>query len=124
MPAPNDHPLLRRAKAQLEEYFQGERKTFDLPLCPQGTVFQQAVWSVMREIPFGETKSYSEIATALGNVNKARAVGGAANKNPLPLVIPCHRVIGSSGRLTGFSGGLNLKQLLLDLEKKIPHCIP
>ncbi|XCN72463.1 MAG: methylated-DNA--[protein]-cysteine S-methyltransferase [Candidatus Electrothrix aestuarii] len=116
-------PLLCQAKTQLDEYFQGKRKIFDLPLRPQGTSFQQAVWACMQEIPFAETRSYGEIATALGNPNKARAVGGAANKNLLPIVIPCHRVIGSTGSLTGFAGGLHMKQFLLDMEKKIPHCI-
>ncbi|MDU9048550.1 MAG: methylated-DNA--[protein]-cysteine S-methyltransferase [Candidatus Electrothrix sp. Rat3] len=114
----NDHPLLCRAKVHLDEYFQGIRKNFDLPLNPQGTTFQQEVWACIQEIPYGKTKTYSEIAAALGNVNKARAVGGAANKNPLPIVIPCHRVIGNSGRLTGFAGGLEVKKYLLELEQK------
>ena len=117
--APDDHPFIARAKEQLREYFQGSRQRFDLSLCPLGTTFQEEVWACIQDIPYGETKTYSEIATALGNVNKARAVGGAANKNPLPIVIPCHRVIGSSGRLTGFSGGLATKQFLLDLEEKV-----
>jgi methylated-DNA-[protein]-cysteine S-methyltransferase len=115
-PAPKDHPLLNRANAQLTEYFEGGRQQFDLPLSPQGTAFQQAVWGYMEEIPYGETRSYGEIADALGNANKARAVGGAANKNPLPIVIPCHRVLGSSGNLTGFAGGLEIKRFLIDLE--------
>ncbi len=117
-PAPDDHPLLCRVKAQLSEYFQENGRKFDLPLSPQGTAFQQAVWECMADIPYGETRTYGEIAAALGNRNKARAVGGAANKNPLPIVIPCHRVVGSSGRLTGFAGGLEVKRFLLDLEKK------
>lgn len=112
-----NHALLYRAQKQLKEYFQGKRRIFDLLLCPQGTPFQQSVWSIMQEIPFGETKTYGEIAAALGNSNKARAVGGAANKNPLPIVIPCHRVIGSSGSLTGFAGGLETKKYLLNLEQ-------
>lgn len=116
VPASKDHPLLNRAKAQLAEYFSGSRQQFDLPLSPQGTAFQQAVWGYMEEIPYGETRSYGEIADALGNANKARAVGGAANKNPLPIVIPCHRVLGSSGNLTGFAGGLEIKRFLIDLE--------
>ena len=114
----NDHSLLCRAKGQLEEYFHGKRTSFDLPLNPQGTPFQQAVWKYMERIPYSETRSYGEIAAALGNINKARAVGGAAKKNPLPIVIPCHRVIGSSGRLTGFAGGLEVKGFLLELEGK------
>ncbi|WP_339138421.1 MAG: methylated-DNA--[protein]-cysteine S-methyltransferase [Candidatus Electrothrix sp. GW3-4] len=117
--AGDDHPLLCQAKAQLEEYFQGKRKTFDLLLCPQGTAFQQAVWTIIEQIPFGQTRTYGEIATLLGNNNKARAVGGAANKNPLPIVIPCHRVIGSSGSLTGFAGGLTIKRYLLNLEQRV-----
>jgi methylated-DNA-[protein]-cysteine S-methyltransferase len=116
--APNDHPLLCRVKTRINEYFQDKRTGFDLPLNPQGTTFQQEVWACIQEIPYGETGTYGEIATALGNVNKARAVGGAANKNPLPIVIPCHRVIGSTGSLTGFAGGLEIKKYLLDLEQK------
>jgi len=115
---PKGNDLLKAAAAQLLEYFSGNRQTFDLPLSPRGTGFQQAVWKCMQDIPYGRTKTYGEIAVQLGNSNKARAVGGAANKNPLPLVIPCHRVIGSSGKLTGFAGGLTLKQYLLDLEQK------
>ncbi|RWX52341.1 methylated-DNA-[protein]-cysteine S-methyltransferase [Candidatus Electrothrix marina] len=114
----DDHLFLGRVKKQLNEYFQGNRQCFDLSLCPLGTTFQEEVWACIQEIPYGETRTYGEIAIALGNVNKARAVGGAANKNPLPIVIPCHRVIGSSGRLTGFAGGLEIKKYLLDLEEK------
>ena len=118
-PAPDDHPFFVQEKEQLSEYFQGSRQRFDLSLCPLGTTFQEEVWACIQEIPYGETRTYGEIAIALGNVNKARAVGGAANKNPLPIVIPCHRVIGSSSRLTGFAGGLATKQFLLDLEEKV-----
>ncbi|MGR0480920.1 MAG: methylated-DNA--[protein]-cysteine S-methyltransferase [Candidatus Electronema sp. V4] len=113
------HPLLCQAKAQLAEYFAGQRRVFDLPLSPQGTAFQKAVWTQIVLIPYGEIRSYGEIAARLGDANKARAVGGAAGKNPLPIVIPCHRVIGSSGRLTGFSGGLQIKEMLLALEKSV-----
>lgn len=109
-------PLLCQAKAQLAEYFAGRRQAFALPLSPQGTAFQQAVWAQIALIPYGETRSYGEIAARLGSPAKARAVGGAAGCNPLPIVIPCHRVIGSSGSLTGFSGGLEVKRLLLRLE--------
>lgn len=116
--ASDGHSLLCRAKAQLEEYFAGQRRAFDLPLAPEGTLFQQAVWAQIARIPYGQTRSYGEIATRLGGVGKARAVGGAAGKNPLPIVIPCHRLIGSSGRLTGFSGGLQIKEFLLALEKE------
>ncbi|MCI5209330.1 MAG: methylated-DNA--[protein]-cysteine S-methyltransferase [Candidatus Electrothrix sp. ATG2] len=114
----DDHLLLCRVKAQLNEYFQGNRQKFDLPLHLEGTVFQQAVWKCMLDIPYGETRTYGEVAEALGNRNKARAVGGAANKNPLPMVIPCHRVVGSSGSLTGFAGGAEVKKFLLDLESR------
>ncbi len=107
---------LKQTIGQLTEYFQGKRKTFDLPLLPIGSDFQQEVWQQMSKIPYGETRSYKELATALGNSNKARAVGQAANRNPLPIVVPCHRVIGSSGRLTGFAGGLVVKDYLLRFE--------
>ena len=117
-PAPQRHPLLSAATVQLTEYFDGRRQAFDLPLSPQGTSFQQAVWELMEQIPYGETRTYGELAARLGNPNKARAVGGAANKNPLPLVIPCHRVMGTGGKLTGFAGGLETKQFLLTLEQK------
>lgn len=117
-PAPEGHPLLGSASLQLSEYFSGHRQHFELPLSPQGTAFQMAVWELMQEIPYGETWTYGEIAARLGNPNKARGVGGAANKNPLPLVIPCHRVIGANGSLTGFAGGVETKQFLLNLEKK------
>lgn len=113
-----DHPLLCKAKEQLSEYFVGQRRLFELPLSPQGTVFQQAVWAAIRRIPYGTTASYGELAAELGHLNKARAVGGAAGKNPLPIVIPCHRVIGGSGQLVGFSAGLAIKQRLLDLERR------
>jgi len=118
-----EHPLLSRAAAQLMEYFSGCRQAFDLPLSPQGTRFQQAVWDLMQDIPFGETRTYGELAAHLGNPNKARAVGGAANKNPLPLVIPCHRVVGTNGKLTGFAGGIETKLFLLELEQKKTYLI-
>ncbi len=116
--APKDHPLLNRAARQLMEYFNGSRHLFDLPLAPRGTPFQLAVWEEMQQIPYGKIRSYGEIASSLGNPNKARAVGGAANKNPLPIVTPCHRVMGASGSLTGFAGGIETKQFLLNLEKE------
>ncbi len=115
-PAPENHPLLAAVSRQLSEYFTGRRQAFELPQSPQGTPFQLAVWEIMQQIPYGETMTYGEIAARLGNQNKARAVGSAANKNPLPLVIPCHRVMGARGRLTGFAGGLATKQFLLNLE--------
>jgi len=116
-PRENARSLLAAASEQLWEYFAGQRQSFDLPLAPMGTDFQQAVWQLIRQIPFGETKTYGELAALLGNPNKARAVGGAANKNPLPLLIPCHRVMGSGGKLTGFAAGLEIKKFLLKLEQ-------
>lgn len=115
VPDPNLH-VLKQAIDQLNQYFQGERKIFDLPLLSTGTIFQQMVWQETAKIPYGETRSYKEIATALGTSNKARAVGQALNRNHLPIVIPCHRVIGSNGQLTGFAGGLDIKRYLLHLE--------
>ena len=108
--------VLRQAKIQLMEYFQGKRKQFELKLRPEGTAFQRSVWKEMEKIPYGKTRSYKDIAEALGDARKARPVGGAANKNPLPLVIPCHRVVGTNGSLTGFGGGVDVKKYLLELE--------
>lgn len=102
---------------QLEEYFAGERKIFDLPLRPQGTPFQQKVWAALQQIPYGETRSYGEIAKMAGNEKACRAVGMANNRNPISIVIPCHRVIGADGSLTGYGGGLSLKKILLELEQ-------
>lgn len=113
-----DNILLRNAARQITEYLQGGRTFFDLPLSLAGTDFQQMVWQAIRNIPYGRTMSYGEIARQLGSPSKARAVGGAAHANPLPLVIPCHRVIGADGSLTGFGGGLALKKKLLTLEEK------
>ena len=124
VPAAADHPLLAAAADQLREYFNGTRKCFTLPLCPKGTPFQLLVWELMQQIPYGRTMTYGRLAAALGNPNRARAVGGAANKNPLPLVIPCHRVVGADGRLTGFAGGLTVKQFLLDLEAGMGAGLP
>jgi methylated-DNA-[protein]-cysteine S-methyltransferase len=105
------------AKDQLSAYFAGQRKTFDLPLAPRGTPFQLRVWDVLKTIPFGTVTSYAWVARQAGNLKAVRAVGGANARNPLPLVIPCHRVIGSNGALTGFGGGLSVKQRLIDLEQ-------
>jgi methylated-DNA-[protein]-cysteine S-methyltransferase len=101
---------------QLAEYFAGQRRQFSLPLAPQGTAFQCAVWQALRQIPYGETISYGELARRLGSQNGARAVGLANGANPLPIIVPCHRVIGADGSLTGFGGGLSLKRTLLALE--------
>ena len=109
-------PLLLKAAAQLREYFAGTRRDFSLPLAPAGTPFQQSVWQALQTIPYGETRTYREIAEAAGSPKAWRAVGNAANHNRLPLVIPCHRVIGSRGRLTGYNGGLDIKEKLLTIE--------
>lgn len=112
------HPVLRNTTQQLEEYFAGQRTTFDLPLAPAGTVFQQDVWRTLNAIPFGETRSYTDIARAIGRPRAVRAVGAANGKNPISIVTPCHRVIGSNGALTGFAGGLEIKAQLLALEQR------
>ena len=103
---------------QLRAYFAGELEAFDLPLAPQGTPFQLAVWKRLCEIPYGETISYGELARRIGNPNASRAVGLANGSNPIPIVIPCHRVIGSNGKLTGYGGGLPIKEKLLGLERR------
>lgn len=108
--------LFRDTAAQLKEYFAGARTTFDLPLNPTGTVFQNRVWNELFKIPHGETISYTELAERVGRPGSHRAVGAANGRNPLPIVIPCHRVIGKSGKLTGYAGGLEAKQKLLELE--------
>ena len=117
---PDDHPVLRNARRQLEEYFAGKRKTFDLPLNPWGTSFQMRVWSGLRDIPYGELWSYGKLARYIGQVGAARAVGAANGRNPIPIIIPCHRVIGSDGTLTGFGGGLDVKARLIELERGEP----
>jgi len=109
-------PLLRKAQAELAEYFAGKRTAFTVPMAPQGTVFQQSVWTALRSIPYGETRSYGAIAKQVGNPKAARAVGMANNKNPLPIFIPCHRVIGADGKMVGYGGGLPIKEALLALE--------
>lgn len=111
-------PLLLTAKQQLSEYFAGQRTVFDLPIKTEGTAFQQQVWQALKAIPYGETRSYKEIAATINNPKAVRAVGGANNKNPISIVIPCHRVIGSSGQLVGYGGGLDAKVFLLALESQ------
>ncbi|MDR0905370.1 MAG: methylated-DNA--[protein]-cysteine S-methyltransferase [Oscillospiraceae bacterium] len=110
-------PLIRSAAAQLAEYFDGKRRVFDLPLRPQGTQFQQSVWRALQAIPAGETRSYQEIAAAVGNPKASRAVGMANNRNPIVIIVPCHRVIGKNGALVGYGGGLRVKEHLLEMEK-------
>lgn len=102
---------------QLKEYFEGNRKRFDLPINPKGTQFQKNVWNELLRIPYGETRSYKDIAISIGNEKACRAVGMANNKNPIPIIIPCHRVVGSNGKLVGYSGGLNIKEKLLNIEE-------
>ena len=113
-----DHPVIAESARQLAEYFAGRRRAFALPLDVSGTAFQQQVWSALRTIPFGETRSYGEIARQIGHPTAARAVGAANGRNPVSIVTPCHRVIGSMGQLTGFAGGLDVKARLLALEKR------
>ncbi len=110
------HPVLTEVRRQLTEYFAGERKTFTLPLDPSGTAFQRQVWNALLTIPFGETRSYGQIAAQIGHPAAVRAVGAANGRNPLSIVAPCHRVVGASGALTGFAGGLDVKARLLALE--------
>ena len=106
------------AVRQLREYFVGKREQFDLPLAPEGTEFQRGVWRRLQDIPYGETISYGELAKRVGNPKASRAVGAANGQNPIPIVIPCHRVIGANGKLTGFGGGLPIKEALLELESR------
>lgn len=109
-------PLLRQAVGELREYFAGVRRDFTLPLAPAGTPFQQQVWAALREIPYGETRTYGWIAARIGRPKACRAVGMANNRNPIAIVVPCHRVVGSSGALTGYAAGLPVKEALLRLE--------
>jgi len=111
--------LIRRAHNELQEYLEGKRKSFDVPLAPKGTEFQMKVWKALQEIPYGETRTYKEIAENIGNPKACRAVGLSNNRNPISVIIPCHRVIGSNGKLVGYAGGLEVKEYLLNLEKKI-----
>ena len=111
-----EHPILIRAGDQLRDYFGAKRTTFDLPLDFKGTDFQKRVWEALLKIPFGETRSYSEIAREIGQPTATRAVGSAANRNPISIIAPCHRVIGSNGDLGGYAGGLEAKKTLLRLE--------
>jgi methylated-DNA-[protein]-cysteine S-methyltransferase len=113
-------PLLKRARAQLLEYFAGEREAFDLPLAAEGTEFQRQVWKALTKIPFGETRSYADIAKAIGRPNAVRAVGAANGANPLGVIVPCHRVIGANGSLVGYGGGLPRKKWLLAHEQRLP----
>lgn len=126
-PVPNaeerETPLLKRAAEQLTEYFEGKRLSFDLPLDARGTAFQKSVWSALLDIPYGETCSYKDIAAAVGNEKACRAVGMANNKNPIAIIVPCHRVVGADGSLIGYGGGLDIKHALLDFEKRYKYNI-
>jgi len=120
-PAPPADPVLAEAARQLSAYFAGELRQFDLPLRPSGTPFQLTVWEALQQIPYGETVTYGELARSIGRPTAARAVGGANHLNPLPIVVPCHRVIGADGTLTGYAGGLGAKSALLAVESGQPH---
>jgi methylated-DNA-[protein]-cysteine S-methyltransferase len=110
------HPVLLETERQLQEYFEGKRNSFSLALDPVGTEFQRSVWNALSAIPYGETRTYMQIARQIGNIKAVRAVGAANGRNPISIVVPCHRVIGSSGELTGFAGGLEAKAWLLSAE--------
>lgn len=116
----NSNKVLDEAAEQLNEYFEGQRKEFDLPLAPEGTEFQQKVWTALQQIPFGHSTSYGHLADTLGDIKATRAVGTANGQNPIGIVIPCHRVIGSKGELTGYAGGLHRKKWLLEHEGILP----
>jgi len=118
------NPLTELGKQQLEQYFSGQRQRFELPLAPQGTPFRQQAWQVLQQIPFGETRYYAQQAELMNNKKAVRAVGAANGANPIAIVIPCHRVIGKNGSLTGYAGGLDRKKWLLDFEQKLACGIP
>ncbi len=111
-----ENKVLKETVKQLDEYFKGNRKIFDLPLSPNGTLFMQSVYKALLKIPYGKTASYKDVAMAIGNDKACRAVGNANNKNPIAIIIPCHRVIGNNGKLVGYAGGLDIKKALLSLE--------
>jgi methylated-DNA-[protein]-cysteine S-methyltransferase len=113
-------PLIKKAAVQLDEYFKGKRKLFDLPLSLKGTDFQRSVWEALQKVPYGETCCYVDIAERIGRPKACRAVGMANNRNPIVIIVPCHRIIGKDSSLTGYGGGLDIKKHLLDLEKFQP----
>jgi methylated-DNA-[protein]-cysteine S-methyltransferase len=114
----NDHPILEMAAAQLTDYFGGRLQAFTVPLDFRGTPFQQTIWAALCDIPFGETRSYGDVARAVGRPTASRAVGAANGRNPISIIAPCHRVVGANGALTGFAGGVETKRWLLDFERK------
>jgi methylated-DNA-[protein]-cysteine S-methyltransferase len=114
-----NHPVLMAAREQLQEYFAGDRRSFDVPIDLHGTPFQVKVWRALASIPYGETTTYGEQARMVGDAKKARAVGAANGKNPVSIILPCHRVVGADGTLTGFAAGLESKRALLDLEASV-----
>ncbi|MGR6838795.1 methylated-DNA--[protein]-cysteine S-methyltransferase [Aliivibrio wodanis] len=114
----DDHPILKLTVSQLKEYFNGDRREFSIPLAANGTEFQNKVWKALTAIPYGETWCYKDLAIAVGNPKASQAVGGANGKNPISIIVPCHRVIGKNGSLTGYAGGIDIKQALLELEAK------
>ncbi|MEM6885499.1 MAG: methylated-DNA--[protein]-cysteine S-methyltransferase [Verrucomicrobiota bacterium] len=116
LPRTPGHPVITRVADQLNEYFQGSRTAFDIPLCPDGTEFQLQAWQELTRIPYGKTISYQDQAIALGDPNKVRAIGGANGRNPISIIVPCHRVIAKNGKLQGFGGGLKIKEFLLRHE--------
>lgn len=120
---PGRNAVIDAAQAQLAEYFAGERRDFDLPLNPVGTDFQRQVWWALADIPYGRTISYAQLANQVGKPSATRAVGAANGRNPLPIVLPCHRVIGANGSLTGYGGGLPIKTFLLNLERALPAAL-
>lgn len=111
-------PLLKLAAVEILEYLAGKRKKFDVPLAPEGTPFQKSVWTALQTIPYGETATYGEIAAKVGNPKAARAIGRANHDNPIAILIPCHRVVGANGKLTGYAAGLEIKKALLEIEKE------
>lgn len=118
------HPILTETERQLGEYFAGKRKSFSVALDLRGTSFQRSIWEALLTIPFGETRSYGDLARKLGNPQAARAVGAASGRNPISIIVPCHRLVGSTGKLTGFAGGLDAKSRLLAIESKKHSSLP
>lgn len=119
--APASSPPFTETISQLEEYFAGDRTTFSVPLAPHGTAFQEQVWAALQDIPYGQTRTYGQLAAAIGRPTASRAVGLANGRNPVSIIVPCHRVIGADGSLTGYGGGLEGKRALLDLERRRTH---